>query len=139
MLDSKLHAIVLKVINRCNYSEFNSFNEIIAQSNKTVADGGKSTFMTKKEIEYVRNNPKIYDNILKICKIVDEELRLQSSNQITTESILFNLNLSINSEVDIPDHFRYLESHSEIGGTIEQILVLMDLSSKPYEILDKPL
>lgn len=139
MLDSKLHAIVLKVINRCNYSKFNSFNEIIAESNKTVAGERKSTFMNKEEIEYVRKNPKIYDNFLKICKIVDDELGLQSSNQITTESILFHLNLSINSEVDIPDHFRYLESHSEISGTIDEILVSMDLSPKPYETLDKPL
>lgn len=143
-MDSKLHSIVIKVLNRCTISEFNSFDEIIIENEKTV-DGGKATFIDDEEIEYIKRNKKLYDNFLKICELVDKKMQMQESlsHKITTESILFDLNLSVNSEVDIPTNFRYLindpENYKQIKGTVEEILIYMDLSSKPYEAVDKTL
>ena len=141
-MDSKLHSIVIKVLNRCTISEFNSFDEIIIENQKTV-DSGKTTFIDDEEIEYIKRSPKFYDNFLKICELVDKKIRMQESflDKITTESILFDLNLSANSEVDIPTNFKYLindpENYKQIKGTVEEILIYMDLSSKPYEAVDK--
>lgn len=141
-MDSKLHSIVIKVLNRCTISEFNSFDEIIIENQKTV-DSGKTTFIDNEEIEYIKRSPKLYDNFLKICELVDKKIRMRESflDKITTESILFDLNLSVNSEVDIPTNFKYLindpENCKQIKGTVEEILIYMDLSSKPYEAVDK--
>jgi len=141
-MDSKLHSIVIKVLNRCTISEFNSFDEIIIENQKTV-DSGKTTFIDNEEIEYIKRSPKFYDNFLKICELVDKKIRMQESflDKITTESILFDLNLSVNSEVDIPTNFKYLindpENYKQIKGTVEEILIYMDLSSKPYKAVDK--
>lgn len=141
-MDSKLYAIVIKVLNRCTISEFNSFNEIIIENEKTVKGGG-ATFIDNEEIEYIKKNPKLYDNFLKICELVDKKIQMQESlsHKITTESILFDLDLSVNSEVDTPTNFQYLindpENYKQIKGTVEEILIYMDLSSKPYEAVDK--
>ena len=143
-MDSKLYAIVIKVLNRCTISEFNSFNEIIIENEKTVKGGG-ATFIDNEEIEYIKKNPKLYDNFLKICELVDKKIQMQESlsHKITTESILFDLDLSVNSEVDTPTNFQYLindpENYKQIKGTVEEILIYMDLSSKPYEAVDKTL
>lgn len=141
-MDSKLYAIVIKVLNRCTISKFNSFNEIIIENEKTVKGGG-ATFIDNEEIEYIKKNPKLYDNFLKICELVDKKIQMQESlsHKITTESILFDLDLSVNSEVDTPTNFQYLindpENYKQIKGTVEEILIYMDLSSKPYEAVDK--
>ncbi len=95
--------------------------------------------MSDEEIEYVKKNPKVYSNFIKICELVDKKIQKRDSllNKILVESILLDLNLSMKSDCEEPMNVQYLKNNSQIYGTIEEILISMDLSSKPYEALDK--
>ena len=132
MKDIKLHTIIIKMINRYTVSEYESFDDILLSDPNGVC-------LSDEEIEYVKKNPKVYSNFIKICELVDKKIQKRDSlsNKILVESILLDLNLSMKSDCEEPMNVQYLKNNSQIYGTIEEILISMDLSSKPYEALDK--
>lgn len=114
MKDNKLHTIILKVLNRYDISKYETFDEIITTDSNEVS-------WSIDEIEYVKKDPKVYNNFLKICELVDVKLQLRNSTKVTIESILLDLDMSMYG------NHSSNTGHSEICGTIEEILVSMDL------------
>jgi len=131
MKDIKLHTIIIKILNRYTVSEYETFDDILLSDPNGVCLSGE-------EIEYVKKDPKVYSNFIKICELVDKKIQKKDSlsNKILIESILLDLGLSMKSDADEPINVQYLRKNTEIVGTVEEILVSMDLSSKPYEALD---
>lgn len=131
MKDSKLHTIIIKILNRYTVSEYETFDDILLSDPNGVC-------LSIEEIEYVKKDPRVYSNFIKICELVDKKIQKKDSlsNKILIESILLDLDLSMKSDADEPINVQYLRKNTEIVGTIEEILVSMDLSSKPYEALD---
>jgi hypothetical protein len=131
MKDSKLHTIIIKILNRYTVSEYETFDDILLSDPNGVC-------LSIEEIEYVKKDPRVYSNFIKICELVDKKIQKKDSlsNKILIESILLDLDLSMKSDADESINVQYLRKNTEIVGTIEEILVSMDLSSKPYEALD---
>lgn len=131
MKDSKLHTIIIKILNRYTVSDYKTFDDILLSDPNGVC-------LSDEEIEYVKKDPRVHFNFIKICELVDKKIQKKDSlsNKILIESILLDLDLSMKSDYEEPMNLQYLKNNSQIYGTIEEILVSMDLSSKPYEALD---
>lgn len=135
----RLKTIILKIINRCNPSNYDSFDDLLQKTTSTVSDTSRSSFLTNDEISFIKEDPKIRTNILEICKSVSRQIKERSANnhEKTIESILVELNIHNSSFAKPPPNIKYITEElvngNPIKGTIDEILLLLDLSPTPYQ------
>ena len=135
----KFKSIVLKIINRSNPSQYTSFDDLLEKTCSTVANGSKSSFLGDDEISFIKSDPKIYANILEICKSASKQIEEKHVNnhEKTIESILVQLNVHNTSSAKPPPNIEYIKKEvvpgNPIKGTIGELLLLLDLSPTPYQ------
>lgn len=135
----QLKTIIDKINNRCSPYKYETFDELLDEIDKTSASGNPS-FFTEKEIEWVQSHPEIERNIMEMCRTVIKNSPLDYNS--TMSGILHNLDLSFNEELRDSKEFylsgrknlQFLSSSDSysVRDTIEEILLLLDLSIIPY-------
>jgi hypothetical protein len=136
----ELKEIIDKINNRCNPQEYESFDHLLDELDKTT-NNGDPTFLSEYEIKLIQSNPNIEENILKMCIMVLESITIDYSN--TLSRILTELDLLFNTEMVVDKQKYYLEhkknlqflllpSSITIKDTIEEVLVMLDMSVIPY-------
>jgi hypothetical protein len=130
----QLELIINKINNRCNPYEYDSFDMLLDKIEETST--GQATFFNPEEIEWVQSNPKIEQNILKMCQRVWDSTYKENTHSGKISSILKSLDIMgyDTKVVPIPKNEGFLasEKSSSISQTIEEALIMLDLSIIPY-------
>lgn len=130
----QLELIINKINNRCNPYEYDSFDALIDRIEETST--GQATFFNPEEIELIQSNPKIEENILKMCQRVWDVTHKGNNSDNTICSILRSLGImgDKKNSIRIPENIKFLVSKesSSIEQTIEEALIKLDLSIVPY-------
>lgn len=135
----QLKTIIDKINNRCSPFKYETFDELLDEVEKTSISGNAS-FFTEDEIKWVQSHPEIERNIMEMCRTVIKNT--PTDDNATLYGILRRLNLSFNEDMrDKKEYYligkknlQFLstsDSHS-VRGTMEEILLMLDLSLIPY-------
>lgn len=136
----QLELLITKICNRCNPNDYETFGDLLNEIEKTAVNGDP-TFLTEEEIKLIESNPEIEKNILKMCSKVVQK-RTFSEN--TIEYIIFKLNMSGTKKSEKFKSTYYISSNKNLKfltepeskplkGTIEEVLIMLDLSIIPYK------
>lgn len=136
----RLHNIIQKIIHRCNPSEYASFDDLMSDINGTVFDDDYgSTFIDEDDINWIKSDPELNENIIELCKINFEESK-GGGIEGTIHMILVDLDLIYQPKSKILNisfdfkNLSYLQKHTEeLCEILESQLILNDLSILPYK------
>lgn len=131
---NKLQLIINKINNRCNPYDYDSFEMLLDKIEETTT--GRATFFSKEELEWIQSNSKIEQNILKMCQRVWDATYKETSQDGKMSSILKELDIIFYDAKLIPvsKNIEFLSSEKSISisQTIEELLIMLDLSIIPY-------
>lgn len=136
-----LENLIKKINNRCNPEKYSSFSELCEKVKETTYNS-RSSFLTENELEFIKSNPEIENNILKLC--IKQREKENKDTKFTVSNILdilllteqstevYNNKLKQYENPKIGINFLNDPNSKSIHGTIEEILIMLDLSVVPY-------
>lgn len=135
----QLELLITKICNRCNPDHYETFDDLLDDIEKTAVNGDPS-FFTEEDIELIQSNPDIEKNILKMCSKVVQK---REFSEDTIEYIISKLNMSGTKKSEKFKSTYYISSNKNLKfltepeskplkGTIEEVLIMLDLSIIPY-------
>lgn len=136
----QLQHIIRKINNRCNPHDYKSFDDLLGKIQETSS--GIPSFFKPEEIEWVKSDPQIENNIMKMCQSIWDRQSETINYEETIGGILSQFNFACeNSFEDKPvlrKNIQFLTSFLSTSAfnvykdTIEEVLVRLDLSIIPY-------
>jgi hypothetical protein len=141
VVKKQLEHLITKINNRCNPENYNSFSELYEYV-KTTSTTGVPSFLSPAEVRFIQSNPQIENNILDLC--IKQRENDKKNNYFTIGNILdillftnnsndlYNSKMTGFNNPDLGTRFLKDPSSQPIHGTIEEVLVMLDLSIVPY-------
>ena len=132
----KLRNIITKVLNRSSPEDYKNFDDLMEKQHFNVPPGGKPTFLSDDDLEFIEKNPSVKDKFIDLCIAFGKyQDHIISKNYNDTTEYLLDL-LKISNHVrEVPKNIEYIKKGIEnnLNGTIEEILIVLDLSHRPYD------
>ena len=133
----KLRELIVRVLNRCIPKDYKNFDDLMEKQHFNVPPGGKPTFLSDDDLEFIEKNPSVKDKFIDLCIAFGkyQDHIISKNYNDTTEYLLDLLGMSHYNYKEFPKNIEYIKKGIEnnLSGTIEEILIILDLSHRPYD------